>query len=308
MIDRYTAGITGLLSVFIVALLGIHLLQNNSLAADQAGLEDIHMGSNEHYQAKLTTVPTTVQAEQSFQLTLDLLEADGETPVTEFDEVHTKLLHLILVSEDLTQFLHVHPDYQGDGKFVLEDASLPTGARYVAFADFTPTGEHQQVLWLNLATDGAQNASPVLVAGAGAQEVTVGPLKITLDLAHEPGAGVEQNLVFHVADAETGAPLDTLDEYLGAAGHLVIVDETAEIYLHTHPAGHDMENMDGMEMPMQYGPDLEFMTEFPNTGLYKMWLQVQYQGEIYTAPFIVNVSEVAQPPADATHEADHTHG
>jgi hypothetical protein len=305
MIDRYMAGITGLLSVFIVALLGIHLLQNNGLAADQAELEDIHMGSNEHYQAKLTTLPTTVQAEQSFQLTLDLLEADGETPVTEFDEVHTKLLHLILVSEDLTQFLHVHPDYQEDGRFVLEDASLPTGARYIAFADFTPTGEHQQVLRLNLSTEAAQNASPVLVADAGAQEVTVGPLKIALNLLGDLSAGVEQSLNFHIVDAATGMPLDTLDEYLGAAGHLVIVDEPAETYLHTHPAGHDMEAMG--DMTIMYGPDLEFMTEFPSTGLYKMWLQVQYQGEVYTAPFVVNVTEGTAAPSEATHEADHTH-
>ena len=57
-------------------------------------------------------------------------------------------------------------------------------------------------------------------------------------------------------------------------------------------------------MATHYGPDLTFNTTFPGVGLYKMWLQVQYKGEVYTAPFVVNVSEVAEVPADATAEAE----
>jgi hypothetical protein len=206
----------------------------------------------------------------------------------------------------LSQFLHVHPDYQGEGRFTLKDIVLPASANYAVFADFTPTGDHQQVVRLDLSTQGASTSEPELTVGS--LEATTGPLSITVDIPENLEAGSEQSLVFHIADAETGEPLNTLDEYLGAAGHLVIVDASSEIYLHTHPAGHDMDSMDGMSMPMHYGPDLEFMSEFPGVGLYKMWLQVQYKGEIYTAPFVVNVSEMAQVPAEATTEAHEAHG
>jgi hypothetical protein len=39
-----------------------------------------------------------------------------------------------------------------------------------------------------------------------------------------------------------------------------------------------------------------------------MWLQVQYEGEVYTAPFVVNVNDVAEVSPDATEEAHDAHG
>jgi hypothetical protein len=200
--------------------------------------------------------------------------------------------------------LHVHPDYQGDGVFVLKDLVLPVAANYVTFADFTPTGEEQHFVRNTLAVSDAPTKRPDLVLSP--TEVTVDDLKMQLVNTDEFKAGTETTLKFHVSDAATGEPVDTLDEYLGAAGHLVIIDQTRQIYIHTHPAGHDMEAMSGMagmEMPAQFGPDLEFMTEFPSEGLWSMWLQVQYKGEVYTFPYVVEVTGTAEETPEA-----HAHG
>jgi hypothetical protein len=306
MFDRYTLSITGVLMAIIAVLLGVHLAQSESPIsahddASEATTEamDMSVETSGHYQAVLKTDPVSTEARKPFQLTLDILNADGKTPVSDFDEVHTKLLHLILVSEDLSQFLHVHPVYKGNGEFVLDNATLPIAANYIVFADFTPTGDHQQAVRLTLSTQDAKAA--VAKLSVGATEVITGPLKISVDVPEVLAAGAEQHITFHVADAVTGEPLDTLDEYLGAAGHLVIVDKSGAVYLHTHPADHDMGAMGGMVMTAaQYGPDLEFNATFPGISLYKMWLQIQYRGEVYTAPFVVNVSEMA---AEATVEA-----
>jgi hypothetical protein len=298
MIDRYTLGVTGGLVLFIIALLGVHLTMPDSVVA--------HRGVDDDYQPVVLMEPDSIGAGQPVSLTLRMFQPDGQTPLVSFDEVHTKLLHLILVSQDLSQFLHVHPDYQGEGVFVLNDLTLPSDDNYTVFADFTPTNRTQEVVRMQLSRPDASTVSPNLEISA--QEVTAGPLKITVDVPENLSAGIEQSLVFHVADAETGEELDTLDEYLGAAGHLVIVDQSGEIYLHTHPAEHEMADMGGMEMEPHYGPDLEFVTEFPGTGLYKMWLQVQYEGEIYTAPYVVNVSEMAEASPEATEAAHDAHG
>jgi hypothetical protein len=303
MFDRYTVGITTLLVAFIAILMGIHFLNS---APAEAQMDMPEMGDNMEYLVKLSTDPGNLQAGQPFRLTLDILKTDGETPVAEFDEVHTKLLHLILISQDLTQFLHVHPDYQGDGRFVLEDLTLPVSSNYIVFADFTPSGEHQQVVRLTLPTQDAQDSMPAL--SLTEREFVAGPLKFTLDVADTLNSGEETHIVFHITDAETGASLDTLDEYLGAGGHLVIVDEAGEVYLHTHPADHESDDMSGMNMTPSYGPDLIFDTEFPSTGLFKMWLQVQYQGEIYTAPFVINVTGMSEATSEATAESHSTHG
>lgn len=285
MIERSTLVITGMLMALIAGLMGIHLAQTN--AQDES---EPRMGMNDSYEVLLTTAPGSVEAEAPFTLALNILNMADETPVSDFDIVHEKPLHLILISEDLQEFLHVHPDYEGDGAFVLEDAALPTEGNYVAFADFTPTGDEQQAVRVELPTANAETHAPEL--SAGETEFTSGPLHFTLHLPETLASGSEVAIHFEVTDAETSEPMDQLDEYLGAAGHLVIIDQAAQTYLHTHPAegehgeGHDMAGME-----MKYGPDVEFVTSFPAAGLYAMWLQVQYQGEIYTAPFVVEVAE-----------------
>ncbi len=269
------------------------------------------------YIVNISTDPKTIEANKPFTLAVSILNADGKTPVAEFDEVHTKLLHFILVSEDLTQFLHVHPDYQGDGVFILKDLVLPVASNYVTFADFTPTGDKQHFVRNTLEVSGAVTTHPNLVMSPF--EITTGNLKMQLTNTDGFQAGAETALKFHVTDAATGVDVASLDEYLGAAGHLVIIDQTTQIYIHTHPAGHDMAEMTGMagmgdiatptpamagmDMPTQYGPDLEFMADFPSAGLWSMWLQVQYKGDIYTFPFVVDVMD----NVEATPEA-HTHG
>jgi hypothetical protein len=299
MFNRSTIAWTSVLSIFIVALLGVHLSSTSNEATANPPL-------HEEYQPVVVMEPTSVDAGQPVDLTLRLFQPDGATPIVSLDEVHTKLLHLILVSQDLSQFLHVHPEYQGEGVFVLDDLTLPSDDNYTVFADFTPTNQSQTVVRMELPRPEAATISPELAVSA--HEFAAGPLKITVDVPENLSAGIEQSLVFHVADAETGAELDTLDEYLGAAGHLVIIDESGEIYLHTHPAEHEMDDMGGMAMEAHYGPDLEFVTEFPGTGLYKMWLQVQYEGEVYTAPFVVDVTKVSELSAEATEAAHEAHG
>jgi hypothetical protein len=267
------------------------------------------------YIINISTTPKNVEVNKPFTLTVKILNSDGKTPVTVFDEVHTKLLHFILVTQDLTQFLHVHPDYQSEGVFVLKDLILPEVANYVTYADFTPTGEHQQYVRNTLSVSGASDKQADLVASP--REAVVGALKMSLVDPETLMAGAETALKFHVSDAKTGADISNLDEYLGATGHLVIINQANETYIHTHPTGHDMEGMSGMSgmnmvtatpemagmaMPMQYGPDLEFMTEFPSADLWAVWLQVQYQGEIYTFPFVVDVAE-GTPDAHT-----HSHG
>jgi hypothetical protein len=302
MFDRYNLGISIFLVSFILVLMGIHLSSARGEVSVQVSTSVV--AHNEHYQANLSTEPATVNAGDPFTLTLDILDVNGETPVPEFEEVHTKLLHLILVSQDLTEFLHVHPDYKGNGRFVLDNLVLPQSANYIVFADFTPSGDHQQVVRLTLPTQNAEDISAALEVSE--TESTSAPLKFTLAVPQTLNANRELKIQFHVTDAGTGEPVDTLDEYLGAAGHLVIVDESGEVYLHTHPAGHDMGNMDGMTM--SYGPDLEFETQFPATGIYKLWLQVQFDGEVYTAPFVVDVTGTSEATPEVTSHANSGHG
>lgn len=309
MIDRYTGSITAILTIFVTTLLGVHLLNTSNPVVAHPG----DVPSSAGFKGTLTSDPSDVAAGEPFDLTVTLFEPDGTTPIPAFEEVHTKLLHLILVSQDLQQFLHVHPDYEGSGTFILKDLTLPASGNYAVFADFTPPGFAQQVVRLGLSTTDAETGVPQL--SASSQEAVVGPLKIVLELPNTLLAEAENVLRFDIMDAETGEPISTLDSYLGAAGHLVIIDQSSQVYIHTHPAGHDMEGMSessemAMDMPAAtgYGPQIEFEARFPMIGWYPLWLQVQYQGEVFTAPFVVSVNDLAAAPAESTPAAHSGHG
>lgn len=295
MLPRLKVTIFTVLIVFVSSLV---------VRANLPVINLVHDDDHAKYQVTLTTDSAAPQTDQAFTLTLDIATIDGAVSVTEFDEVHTKLLHLIVVSEDLTQFLHLHPAYQGEGRFVLEGVILPEAGNYILYSDFTPTGESQQVVRSTLSTSGATMNMPHLTPGT--DEVAVGPLTVRLDLPNAVSAGVTMNINFHVSDSKSGKSIDSLDEYLGAAGHLVIIDESTAHYIHTHPAGdHDMSAMGGMKM--QYGPDISFEAEFPEVGLWAAWLQVQYKGDIYTVPFVIPITDASAPQPEASREA-HSHG
>lgn len=84
-------------------------------------------------------------------------------------------------------------------------------------------------------------------------------------------------LVFSYRHADTGEPIE-LEPYLGTGGHCVILDETAQQYVHVHA----VEGMSGSGGVM-------FHAEFPAAGIYKLWGQFQLKGEVLVVPFVIKV-------------------
>lgn len=210
---------------------------------------------------EFTTEPKELPVGTPAIWTLRIVDSAGN-PVKDFDVVHDKLMHLIIVSRDLTWFNHIHPEYKGDGVFTVQ-ALLPRAGHYRLFADYTPKGAHQEVAPYDFATAGAPAAaSAALVADSlgdspwivkqtisrpeGEPEAT-GGTAYQVALMPMPGkiaAGQDVMLHFQVRD-KSGKPLAALEPYLGAMGHAVILSSDAKIYLHTHPM--DGEGHEGMD-------------------------------------------------------------
>lgn len=81
---------------------------------------------------------------------------------------------------------------------------------------------------------------------------------------------------FNIKDHKTGRPITNLQPYLGAVGHVVIISEDTEEYLHVHPMDEKAKE-----------PDAKFMSKFPKSGIYKIWGQFQHEGKVITVPFAV---------------------
>ncbi|HEV2859769.1 MAG TPA: heavy metal-binding domain-containing protein, partial [Pyrinomonadaceae bacterium] len=214
----------------------------------------------------------------------------GET-VKSFAVNHEKLFHLFVVSEDMSDYQHLHPRLEPDGSFTAE-AVLARPGLYHLHSDFFPAGGTPQVLHSRLSTAGpgatTPPASPARLTPDAELTKDVGGLKVTLDFGgKEPEAGALVPLRFRLADARTGRPARDLEPYLGAWGHALVLNADQSEYLHSHPTESVPAASDAAAP--RGGPEVEFKTMFPAPGLYRVWTQFQRAGEVVTVSFTLKV-------------------
>ncbi len=226
-------------------------------------------------------------------LHITIRDPDSGVPVSDFSVVHEQLLHLFIVGRDLDYFAHVHPERMGDGFRLAHDA--PPG-EYVTIADFLPkTGTLQmvhraivtprfQAVPFGVVSLPAPHISGSMSRGSGqphrnTADQTVDGVRIHLEAA-DLIAGLPALLRFSLSDATTGVRLTDLEPFLGAPGHMLLVNASLTDAVHGHP-----EEMDTR------APFVTFRPLMPAAGVCKLWVQFQRRGKVITAPFVIEVSE-----------------
>lgn len=239
------------------------------------------------YTSKLTVEPDPPQPGQPAGVAFAVIGAEG--PVTKYDVVHEKQAHLILISRDLSEFQHLHPDMDPDGTW-RGSVTFPKPGPYRFYLDVTPTGASQQVLRSDITVAG--EASPATVEVDASPKTVEG---VRIELSSDPAELKQGDAMLTFRLSRDGKPVSDLEPYLGAMGHLVIVDEAGEQFLHAHPMNESTESSPHTHAPGEGhapergGPEVTFHTSFPAPGVYKMWGQFQRGGRILTAPFVVRV-------------------
>lgn len=255
--------------------------ESGQTEAGSTGHGDSHGGHGaeqkttpDNLKASFTFAPGTAKANEETELTIQITDKAG-TPVNDFEVNHEKLLHLIIVDHDLSYFSHIHPEFQGNGKFTVK-TSFPTGGEYKVFADFIPAGGASTTLSQWVKVEGKEGEHGAITADSKlVKEVDGKVVELSLSSAN---AKEDVTLTFNIQDAKTKQGIDNLEPYLGAVGHVVILSEDAEKYLHVHPLDEKAT-----------GPKAQFGTSFPQSGTYKLWGQFQHNGEVFTVPFVVDV-------------------
>lgn len=205
---------------------------------------------------------------------LEIKKKDGGK-IDEFEVNHEKLLHLMVVSKDLSYFNHIHPDYKGNGVFEIAN-DFPAGGEYRLIADFKPAGGDSmtKMEWVRIE---GESAKPIPIVPDTSLDKTFDGKRVKL-VMDQPAAGKELTLKFTFADAATSQPITDLQPYLGAIGHVVVLTQDGEQYLHVHA-----------EEGQGTGPDAVFEASFPKSGVYKIWGQFQRDNQVFTASYVVNV-------------------
>jgi hypothetical protein len=205
---------------------------------------------------RLVTGATTIAPGRPARLSFRVVTPGGAT-LRAFDTEQARRMHLIVVRRDLRRFQHLHPVQAADGSWSTP-LELPDAGVYHAFADFTTSGA-RRTLGVDLFAAG--RFAPLALPKPSPTAATDG-YRVTLT---EPQAG---ELRFAVT--RDGAPVQDLQSYLGARGHLVMLRAGDLAYEHVHPLA---------------AGALAFETGAAQPGLYRLFLQFRHGGTIHTAAF-----------------------
>ncbi|MDX2187095.1 MAG: hypothetical protein SFV32_09185 [Opitutaceae bacterium] len=226
----------------------------------------------------LTVSPVKVEQGRAQRLVFKLEAASGK-PVGPEDLVvtHTQKLHLLVISPDLEDYQHLHPQ-PGAEPGVWETEFTPRReGEYRIFADFTPVATGRGLYGF-----AAIEAHPA--PGAASQRAEREDA-VQVRLAAGP-EGIRVNrrasltLQFSGRD---GAPV-TLEPVMDAYAHLVAFDPGRLGYAHLHPQT--------QEAATQANPQatLPFEVTFPKSGPYVVWAQFKVDGREQFRRFDIEVT------------------
>ncbi len=225
------------------------------------------------------------------------------SPFTILERVHEKEMHVLVISDDLAEFSHIHPDPVTRQLFALSHV-FPQAGSYWIFVDHTPPGQTQTIARFRVTVEGPPHA-PSALRETGGREVTVAGIRATLSTQGPLQAGYDISFRFTLADSSSGNAISDLEPYLGAWGHILLVRKEGDEVIHAHPleanptvAAQAGPWVHSHAMPGPNPTEIDTVTGFRNAGVYKVWLQVQRHRAVLTFPFVLRIE--AQRPSPST--------
>ncbi len=224
------------------------------------------------------TADKELKANEPADLNILVTEKSNGLPVRDFTENHEKLMHMIVISSDMAEFQHIHPDVIGPGKLKV-NTKFPKDGEYIVFAQFAREGGHEATVRQPISVGNAKAVTKAnLLPDADKAKVSDG---YTYKLLSYPKKAGEMGMVT-VGIEKDGKPVTGIENYLGAGGHAVVINEGTDSFLHVHPMTEAKKNG-------KYESPIEFHSLISKPGKYKLWGQFQIAGKVRTADFTFDV-------------------
>ena len=241
-----------------------------------------------YYNVNIRFDPISPEAGKTTELRLYVTDQKLGDSIREFELLHDKLMHIIIVAEDLSYFAHIHPmiknDNDNDTTFTISD-TFPEPGKYKLWVDFKSKGGNQTLAAFKFNVTGKPVHDPETLVHDGkyTKRSLDGQYQIRLKIPDTIIAQNDVDIAFSISDI-SGSPITNLEPLMAAGGHSVIISSDLREFLHVHP-------IEDVDANWRGGPDISFKTNFPKSGLYKAWGQFQHQGTVITAAgFILKVT------------------
>ncbi len=200
---------------------------------------------------------------------------------------HEKKMHFLMVRDDMTGFQHLHPEYT-DNKWSVK-TTIPEAGMYQLYVDIEPNEEKPVVLRVPVTIGGPTAIAKTLTPNA---ELTAADAGYSVKLSTNGTLKTNEHTSLTFAVTKNGKSVASIDPYLGAYGHVVLLRHTdSDDFFHVHPLT-ETKPTDGV---------VKFEAQFPIKGRYTLYAQFNIEGTVRTFPITVDVNEVGQ---DTVKHAD----
>jgi Cu+-exporting ATPase len=231
-------------------------------------------------------VPDSTRPGVPTRVTATVVDADTGEPIKDLTRSHEAWMHLIATRDDLGTFAHVHPEPTGKPGQLAVDVTFPTAGRYIINTEFRQQGQMNDVHQRQYVTVSGDAPAPVTHSEGPRQAVVHG---VRVQLRGEAAVGERSDLRFVFSNATTGQPVDDLQPFLAAAGHVVVMRADGTTFAHEHAEIEDSRGRPVFALPgTTFGPELDVHAQFETAGIYQLWGQFRTgDGQVITVPFTV---------------------
>jgi hypothetical protein len=242
------------------------------------------------YKLQFNNNLSRIKAGDDFTLSFSPKYKYDDSKIVELETIHEQKAHLIIVSEDLEYFNHVHPTRVDNGEYSLQ-MNLPYGGSYKLYVEYKPEGSKKITDVFDLEAEG--NEKPKMIFNSEKLSFNLKDISVSLQGASEIYSGSE--LQFPVLIMKDGKKIKNgnLDNYLGEKAHAVMIGFSDMEMLHIHP--------------MVINDMLYLHSNYDDSGIYRLWVQFKIEGVLHTADFVLYVKPFQHSEKKTTNNQHNNH-
>ncbi|MSV28449.1 MAG: hypothetical protein EXQ52_06855 [Bryobacterales bacterium] len=223
---------------------------------------------------------------------------------------HSHLMHLILIRiPRMERIWHLHPEQTESGVFVHDLPDMPAG-RYQLFADVVHANGLPETMTTEFdlpvvtgkplsGDDSTATAHPIDMPDHRRTGMGLPDGALMVWERDDVISNVLTPFRFRVQD-KAGAPVRDMELYMGMPGHAFFIKKDRKVFAHVHPSGSSpmasltladpsLAHAAHAAQSSEFPSTVSFPFAFPETGDYRVFVQVKRAGQIQTGAFDVEV-------------------
>jgi DMSO/TMAO reductase YedYZ heme-binding membrane subunit len=265
-----------------------HLQNLQSQGATIPGNPLTVLENAKRYTAQFT--PTSaINTNQETELKFQIFNADNGQTLRTFNRVYEKFSHLIVVNEDLGGFEHIHPEFI-DGAFVIKK-TFSQQSNYRLYLGFTPRGDIEQQFAFRLQVGETRDEKQLsLKAGDATQKLDEINIKLDKSDLGAKDLSLGKGMFIYKITNQNDEPYKDVRPYLGAFGHLSMINTATGELVHVHP---------NLQTPPKPEDRSDGSVEFVpfgiikpiEAGIYKLFGEFNLGGTVKTVEHVVEIGE-----------------